>query len=190
MKQTLWLAVPAVLLLTMGGCVAPAAPPATVAVETPAAVTAPPAVAAAIVAVTPPPTALPQVVPVAPPVPEVVAAVPAATVTAPPAAPTASAKGPQPAPPAATKPAPKPAATPAAAKAPAAPTKPLIFEASYGRVTFDHPRHAASHPCASCHATQPPGKFALGKEKAHQFCKGCHLQKGVPTQCIACHKKG
>lgn len=186
MKQTLWLAVPAVLLLTLGGCVAPAVPP-------PAAVTAPPAppAPAAIVAVTPPPAALTEVVPVAPAVPEVVAAVPAATVTAPPAAPTAEAKGPQPAPPAVTKPAPpKPAATPAVAKAPAAPAKPLIFEASFGRVTFDHPRHAASHPCTSCHATQPPGKFALGKEKAHQLCKGCHQQKGVPTQCTACHKKG
>jgi hypothetical protein len=66
----------------------------------------------------------------------------------------------------------------------------VTYKATAGPVTFDHQKHAASHPCSACHPAGPPAKLALGKEKAHQLCKGCHQQKGAPAQCAGCHKKG
>jgi len=121
----------------------------------------------------------------------------------PPAAPaTTPAPAPAAAPLAETKPAPvKPAATsvtPPAKPAPAAKSQPaaaaapkvVTFKAAPGQVTFNHQQHAGSQACSACHPTSPPAKLALGKDKAHQLCKGCHQQKGAPTSCAGCHKKG
>jgi len=69
--------------------------------------------------------------------------------------------------------------------------KTVTYPASYGQVSFDHQAHAAAFACNSCHSTDPPGKIELGKDKAHQWCKGCHQEKAAgPTQCNGCHKKG
>ena len=87
---------------------------------------------------------------------------------------------------------PKEAATEAKPKA-AAPQPPqtVVYDASYGKVAFDHAAHAARLGCGSCHDSDPPVKVAVDKEKAHQMCKGCHQEKGAgPTQCGGCHKKG
>jgi predicted small lipoprotein YifL len=86
------------------------------------------------------------------------------------------------------------AAVPTAAAKPAAapaPPKTVTYQASQGQVTFDHQAHASNLACDSCHSTDPPIKVELGKDKAHQMCKGCHQEKGAgPTQCNGCHKKG
>jgi gas vesicle protein len=69
--------------------------------------------------------------------------------------------------------------------------KTVVYEASNGSVTFDHQVHSSQLACDSCHTTDPPAKVELGKDKAHQLCKGCHQEKGAgPTQCNGCHKKG
>jgi outer membrane biosynthesis protein TonB len=69
--------------------------------------------------------------------------------------------------------------------------KTVVYEASNGSVTFDHQVHSSQLACDSCHTTDPPIKVELGKDKAHQLCKGCHQEKGAgPTQCNGCHKKG
>jgi hypothetical protein len=66
----------------------------------------------------------------------------------------------------------------------------VLYHVSYGRVSFDHQSHAAI-ACGSCHTTNPAGKIPLGKDQAHQLCRGCHQQSGAgPTQCNACHQKG
>jgi len=83
--------------------------------------------------------------------------------------------------------------TPPAKPAAAGPAPPMtvVYEASYGQVTFDHQVHSSSLACGSCHTTDPPVKIAIDKDKAHQMCKGCHQEKGAgPTQCNGCHKKG
>jgi hypothetical protein len=83
---------------------------------------------------------------------------------------------------------------PAKTKAPVvAPPKVVTYAATPGKVTFDHQQHAGTNTCSACHATgNPPVKVVLGKDKAHQLCKGCHQQKGAPapTACGGCHKKG
>lgn len=95
--------------------------------------------------------------------------------------------------PKAAAPEPKAAVPTAVAKPAAAPSPPktVTYQASYGQVTFDHQTHAGSLACGSCHDSDPPAKITLGKEKAHQLCKGCHQDKGSgPVQCNGCHKKG
>jgi len=91
-------------------------------------------------------------------------------------------------------PAPQPKAETAPAKAEApgpVPPQTVVYEASNGKVTFEHQAHAGQLGCSSCHPTDPPAKIAIDKEKAHQMCKGCHQEKGAgPTQCGGCHKKG
>ncbi|MBE0504367.1 MAG: cytochrome c3 family protein [Desulfuromonadales bacterium] len=80
-----------------------------------------------------------------------------------------------------TVPAEKPATAPAT----------VTYKATNGNVSFDHQQHAANHACSSCHSTGAPAKIVLGKDKAHQLCKGCHQEKAAgPTQCTGCHKKG
>lgn len=76
-------------------------------------------------------------------------------------------------------------------EAAAQPPLTVTFDASMGKVTFDHQGHSGRLACDSCHPTVPPAKIPLGKDKAHQLCKGCHQEKGAgPTQCDGCHKKG
>lgn len=85
-----------------------------------------------------------------------------------------------------------PAAPPPAAPKPAAPKPPgiVVFPASFGKVTFDHPGHGKRNACAACHKTDPPAKIVLAKDSAHALCKGCHEQKAAgPTKCIGCHVK-
>lgn len=124
-----------------------------------------------------------------PPAPPVAAVKPAA------AQPPAAAVAPE------AKPTPAVAAAPAAieTKTPAKKTesvtpaaaKTVTYPATNGAVTFAHARHAADHPCSSCHPTDPPTMIVIDKTKAHELCKGCHQQKGSgPTQCAGCHKKG
>jgi predicted CXXCH cytochrome family protein len=109
-----------------------------------------------------------------------------------------------PAQPAPVKPAPVPTVTPAPLPAPPAvdsrpaakPSEPaaprtVIYEGSFGKVTFNHQQHAQNNNCGSCHSAEPATKIPLGKDKAHQLCKGCHQQQGAgPTQCNGCHLKG
>jgi hypothetical protein len=100
----------------------------------------------------------------------------------------------------AAKPAPAPVAVSAPAEEKPAPAavsaaipqpEVVTYDGSYGRVLFNHQSHAAMDTCGSCHGADPPGKIALGKDKAHQLCRGCHQQKSAgPTQCNACHHKG
>jgi predicted CXXCH cytochrome family protein len=67
----------------------------------------------------------------------------------------------------------------------------VSYDASFGRVTFNHQKHAQNNSCASCHNAGPATKIPLGKDKAHQLCKGCHQQKSAgPSQCNGCHVKG
>ncbi len=66
----------------------------------------------------------------------------------------------------------------------------VMLEASYGNVSFPHALHEAAYACATCHGEGTPGAITLGKDKAHELCKGCHTQEGAgPTGCRDCHKK-
>jgi hypothetical protein len=187
MRYTSCLAVLAIMVLVTGGCTASAPQPApavlspqeqtALAQVTPTEPEKSAAPEAAVVESTPAPATPVPTEPVATvktaPV-EIAKVVPAAPVM--PKAPAATAPG------AVTA---KPAATiPAAAKT-------VTYTATNGNVTFNHLQHAGNNPCSSCHPSTPPAKIVLGKEKAHQLCKGCHQQKSSgPTQCTGCHKKG
>jgi len=59
-----------------------------------------------------------------------------------------------------------------------------------GAITLPHKKHAEAHGCKTCHGEQTPGPLALGKEKGHALCLGCHkkMQAG-PTSCTKCHQK-
>lgn len=66
----------------------------------------------------------------------------------------------------------------------------VVLEASFGKVSMPHMRHADAYACATCHGDGVPGPFELGKERAHELCIGCHKQEGVgPTGCRDCHQK-
>jgi hypothetical protein len=81
---------------------------------------------------------------------------------------------------------PSSAAKPAVAVSP----QTVIYDPPFGRVAFNHQAHAGSFDCVSCHSTDPPGKIVLGKDKAHELCRGCHQQMAAgPAQCSGCHKK-
>ena len=67
----------------------------------------------------------------------------------------------------------------------------ITLPAKNGNVTLDHKVHGALG-CTKCHAAEAGGKIdALGKDWAHQTCKGCHEgpEKKGPTKCGECHKK-
>ena len=67
----------------------------------------------------------------------------------------------------------------------------VVYEASQGKVTFNHAEHSSSLDCNSCHQTDPPQKIAMTKTLAHSLCKDCHKASGgdAPTACTGCHKK-
>lgn len=66
----------------------------------------------------------------------------------------------------------------------------IVFEASYGDVTFPHTVHADTYDCATCHGEGTPGSLDLDKDKAHALCRDCHKEEGAgPTGCRDCHKK-
>lgn len=66
----------------------------------------------------------------------------------------------------------------------------IVVENTYGKVTFNHKVHSEAFDCALCHGEGEPGALAMGKEKAHAACKGCHQEQGAgPTKCSECHVK-
>ena len=66
----------------------------------------------------------------------------------------------------------------------------IVFDASYGKVTFPHEMHSGNYDCSTCHGEETPGLFGLDKEKAHALCKDCHKKIGAgPADCKGCHKK-
>jgi hypothetical protein len=67
----------------------------------------------------------------------------------------------------------------------------ITLPASMGAVTFPHRKHQGMlNGCGSCHSGAPGTIADLGKEWAHQTCKGCHTEmKAGPTSCTGCHKK-
>jgi len=67
----------------------------------------------------------------------------------------------------------------------------ITLPAKNGNITFPHKKHQEMlKNCKICHE-KGPGKIAsLGKDWAHQTCKGCHEEKKQgPTKCGECHKK-
>lgn len=107
-----------------------------------------------------------------------------------PAPPVVKATPPKPVLPPETIPAPpvKPSPTPPAA---AAGADTITLPASMGAVTFPHRKHQGLlQSCDRCHDGKQGKIVALGKEWAHQTCKGCHAEmKTGPTSCSGCHKK-
>lgn len=66
----------------------------------------------------------------------------------------------------------------------------VTFEATRaGNVEFPHKLHAA-RGCKPCHPAAPAKLEGFNRDKAHEFCKGCHetLARG-PTKCDGCHKR-
>ncbi len=76
----------------------------------------------------------------------------------------------------------------ALAALPAAPTQ-VRYVTAKGDVTFDHAAHVARRePCRTCHGTGQVQKVALGKQRAHVLCVGCHAAAKVgPKACWHCH---
>lgn len=66
----------------------------------------------------------------------------------------------------------------------------VVYEASQGKVTFNHKAHQEKlKDCSKCHAGTP-AKIAISKDVAHkELCKKCHAEMGGPTKCGECHKK-
>ena len=67
----------------------------------------------------------------------------------------------------------------------------VTYEASQGKVTFNHKAHADKlKDCTKCHGKEKPAKIAMSKEGAHgALCKDCHKAMNGPTKCGDCHKK-
>jgi hypothetical protein len=65
----------------------------------------------------------------------------------------------------------------------------ITLENKKGKITLPHRRHSTTFACGQCHGDTTPGPFALGQEKGHALCKGCHQAKGGPTACNGCHEK-
>ena len=68
----------------------------------------------------------------------------------------------------------------------------ITFPARNGFVRMNHNLHQEKlKKCTQCHTNNDGGKIILGKDLAHQMCKGCHRElKAGPTNCGGCHKKG
>jgi cytochrome c553 len=66
----------------------------------------------------------------------------------------------------------------------------VVYEASQGKVTFNHKAHSDKlKDCAKCHEGTP-AKIEVTKDLAHKdLCKKCHAEMGGPTKCGDCHKK-
>jgi hypothetical protein len=90
----------------------------------------------------------------------------------------------------------------------------ITFEASNGKVTFNHKAHAeklkidcvkchhtwkqgetSGKLCVDCHKAKAEGKTPSMKDAAHKDCKGCHDEAkkankpAGPTGCTQCHVK-
>ena len=66
----------------------------------------------------------------------------------------------------------------------------VVYEATQGKVTFNHKAHSDKFACKECHGAVAPAKIAMTKDLAHKAgCKDCHAAKGGPTKCGDCHKK-
>jgi len=94
----------------------------------------------------------------------------------------------------------------------------IVFECSYGDVTFTHKKHNVDYKidcydskchhtwnkekeqksgdlCRDCHKKQAEGNTPSKKDAFHKSCKGCHedMKKDGkptgPTTCRKCHKK-
>jgi predicted CXXCH cytochrome family protein len=67
----------------------------------------------------------------------------------------------------------------------------IDLPASMGKVSFPHMKHQEMlKDCKKCHEVGLGKIAALGKEWAHNTCKGCHTEmKKGPTSCKECHKK-
>jgi predicted CXXCH cytochrome family protein len=64
----------------------------------------------------------------------------------------------------------------------------VMFPATNGAVTFDHPAHLERREtCRTCHGDERIEKVLLDKERGHALCRGCHEARGGPTRCSACH---
>ncbi len=91
----------------------------------------------------------------------------------------------------------------------------IVFNASFGKVTFDHKKHSetlkidclkchhtwkagetSGKKCTECHKAAAEGKTPSLKDAFHNTCKSCHegLKKAGkpagPTGCTQCHVKG
>lgn len=67
----------------------------------------------------------------------------------------------------------------------------VVYEASQGKVTFNHKAHAEKlkNDCSKCHQGKP-AKIAISKDVAHkELCVKCHKEMGGPSKCGDCHKK-
>ncbi len=92
-----------------------------------------------------------------------------------------------------------------AAQAPGEPAGPdtVVFNASRGKVTFTHAKHAKANECASCHHAS---KEAKPLTKAKQKCSDCHTAEAAAPMttalkaafhntgtgegtCLSCHAK-
>jgi hypothetical protein len=94
----------------------------------------------------------------------------------------------------------------------------IVFECSYGDVTFTHKKHNVNYKidcydskchhtwdkdkqqksgdlCRDCHKKQAEGNTPSKKDAFHKSCKGCHEDRKKenkstgPTACKECHKK-
>lgn len=76
----------------------------------------------------------------------------------------------------------------ALAALPTPPTR-VKYVVDKGDVTFDHAAHVGRREkCRTCHGDGPVQKVALGKQKAHALCLGCHaVGRAGPKACGDCH---
>jgi hypothetical protein len=66
----------------------------------------------------------------------------------------------------------------------------VSYDASKGKVTFNHTDHSTRLACSECHTIEPPQKIVINMETAHVPCKGCHKgASDAPTSCSGCHLK-
>ncbi len=90
----------------------------------------------------------------------------------------------------------------------------IVFDVSYGKVTFSHKKHAdalkgdcvkchhtwkkgetTGKPCGECHKAKAEGKALAIKDAYHKDCQGCHNEAkkankpAGPTACTQCHVK-
>ena len=90
----------------------------------------------------------------------------------------------------------------------------VVFDVSYGKVTFTHKKHAdalkgdcmkchhtwkkgetTGKQCGECHKEKAEGKALSKKDAYHKDCQGCHNEAKKakkptgPTACTQCHVK-